>query len=125
MVLGHSSQTVQREGDQLHGRDQKVTFEDEKKSRQQPRETLQTHQQDFPEAEDMIVRHTGAVVGFVEEEGDAADDEQHTQVLGQRVLLPQQRHPEEHHCSDDNMTGWNWLKVPRREFKAWKRHRSS
>lgn len=91
--------------------------------------SLRTHQQDLPEAEDMIVCHIGALVGFVEEEGDAADDEQHTQVLGQRVFLPQQRHAEEHHCSDDNMTGWVLLKVPRREFKGWTdsncRHRSS
>lgn len=115
VVLGHSSQTVQREGDQLHGRDQEFRLKLKSLSNKR---RLQTHQQDLAEAEDVIVRHTGALVGFVKEEGDAADDEQHTQVLGQRVLLPQQRHAEEHHCSDGNMTGGLQLKVPTREIKG-------
>lgn len=75
------------------------------------------HKQDLPEAKDVIICHIGAIVGFVEEESNAADNEQHAQVLGQWVLLPQQRHSKEHHYRDNNTTGEVQLKVPGREFR--------
>lgn len=56
-----------------------------------------THQQNLPEPKNMIVNNSGALVGFVEEQSNSAHNQQHTQVLGQRVSLLQQRHAEDHH----------------------------
>lgn len=58
--------------------------------------TAGAHQEDLAEAEDMVIGGDGALVGFVEEEGHAADNEQDAQVLGQRVLFPQDGHTQEH-----------------------------
>lgn len=59
----------------------------------------ESHQQHFPEAEDVVSSAGAALLGLVEKERHTADDQQHAQVLGQRVLLPQDGDAQDHHCT--------------------------
>lgn len=51
----------------------------------------------------MVIRHSCAVVGFVEKQSNTADDQQHTQVLSQGVFLSQYRDTKNHHCKKNKM----------------------
>lgn len=65
---------------------------------------VDTYQQHFPKAEQVVVRGGGgSLVGLVQEEGHAADYQQHAQVLGHGVLLPQDGHAQDHHCKRRGM----------------------
>lgn len=60
-------------------------------------EAVWTHQQNLAEPKNMIICNSWALVGFVEEQSNTAHNQQHTQVLSERVFLFQQRHAEDHH----------------------------
>lgn len=69
-------------------------------------EAMNTHQQNLSKPKNVVICDRRALVGFIEEQSNTAYNEQHTQVLSHRVLLPQYCHTKNHHCN--STTTW-WI----------------